>query len=242
VIRRIRPMPFPSHTQVHVWPVNLDAGDSVVQDMTRLLSNAERRRMNALVFRRDARRFAVAHGLLRVLLGRCLGTSPGGLRFAHTRFGRPYLKTHPRFSLYFSMTHCAGKGLIAIARRPRIGIDLEQLVPRSSTDALARRCLSGREWSHYQSLPEGQRASWLIRAWVCKEAFAKATGRGLNLEFRDVEVCVSKRPPALVSIRGGESQVSRWTLVQFRPWKNYVAALATRWPEARVTMMPYTRH
>src|SRR3989338_5503053 len=62
--------------EVQVWRAWLDQSASRVQELARLLSSDERQRAEQSYFERDRVRFIVGRGLLRTILGRCLGMKP----------------------------------------------------------------------------------------------------------------------------------------------------------------------
>src|SRR5438105_11848106 len=80
------------------------------------LSDEERNRSARFRFEKGRRRFVVAHGALRELLGRCLGTDPAQVHFIYNAFGKPEL--HPEYGgrLKFNLSHSGDLALIAIAR------------------------------------------------------------------------------------------------------------------------------
>jgi len=77
---------------VHLWQARLDREVREEQGLLESLSKDERARAKGFRFERDRRRFIVARGLLRMLLGRYLGMSPANLRFGYGPHGKPYLK------------------------------------------------------------------------------------------------------------------------------------------------------
>src|SRR5664280_679788 len=76
---------------VHTWRAWLDVepGDTLAYEGT--LAPGELERANRFHFDRDRRRFIVAHGILRRLLGAYLEMSPGHVCFTVGSFGKPAL-------------------------------------------------------------------------------------------------------------------------------------------------------
>lgn len=67
-----------------------------------------------------------------------------------------------------------------------MGVDIEK-VQRDIT-AVARRYYSQRELGCLQSLPPDRRRVALVEIWVLKESYMKATGQGLRLPLKELEV------------------------------------------------------
>ena len=105
-----------------------------------MLSDDERNRSARFRFEKGRRRFVVARGALRELLGRYLGTDPGQIRFTYNAFGKPEL--HPDFGdrLKFNLAHSGDLTLIAIARDADVGVDVE--------------CIEGRGESSYADVAQ----------------------------------------------------------------------------------------
>ncbi len=98
-----------------------------------MLSDDERNRSARFRFEKGRRRFVVARGALRELLGRYLGTDPGQIRFTYNAFGKPEL--HPDFGdrLKFNLAHSGDLTLIAIARDADVGVDVECIEGRGES-------------------------------------------------------------------------------------------------------------
>lgn len=77
---------------------------------------------------------------------------------------------------HFSISHTDRHVFCALADRP-VGIDAEEMDRRINPN-LAEKILSPREKQRY--LAAGDPSGALLRLWVMKEAYAKATGRGLG--------------------------------------------------------------
>ena len=76
--------PLLSDDEIHVWCVELDeAGE--VSALAACLSADERERAGGLLTGTHQRRFVVARGMLRQLLGRYLDQDPGAVAFSRGR-------------------------------------------------------------------------------------------------------------------------------------------------------------
>ena len=175
------------------------------------LTSDERDRSARLRFERDRRRFVVARGVLRALLGRYLGIRPGHVRFAHNAFGKPELSAACGSELKFNLSHSADLALIAIAPRADVGIDLEQIRERPDYAEIARHFFPAAEAAHVNALPRHLHAEAFLSSWTKKEAYVKACGRSLaDLDHG--------------SPYAGPDR--RWSLYTLRPAPGYVGALA----------------
>lgn len=85
--------------------------------------------------------------------------------------GKPYFAGA---DLHFSISHTHRHAFCVLSEKT-VGIDAEE-TDRDINLALAEKILSPAEKLRWQAAPDRRAA--LLRLWVLKEAFAKATGRG----------------------------------------------------------------
>ncbi len=88
-----------------------------------------------------------------------------------TQRGKPYFETG---DVHFSISH-TGKRVFCVLSDKPVGIDAEQM-DRDIQLRLADKILSGTEKVRHARAEDPREA--LLRLWVLKEAYAKATGRG----------------------------------------------------------------
>ncbi|MFD9377932.1 4'-phosphopantetheinyl transferase family protein [Streptomyces sp. NPDC059999] len=149
-----------------------------------LLDAGERARADSFTHRRDRSMYLAAHAGLRLVLGDRLGIRPRDIRFGRDRcahcggqHGRPVLLGGPD-TLHFSLSHCAGITLVALADAP-VGVDAERL-PGHRTVELCLARLHPRERDELLRTPGEQRPLRFCRLWTRKEAYLKALGTGLG--------------------------------------------------------------
>ena len=113
------------------------------------------------------------HDAGRALLGETYREHIGGAmpEVAVTDRGKPYFVTG---DIQFSISHTKRRVFCALAEKP-VGIDAEE-TDRNIDLGLADKILSPTEKCRYAAAPDQKAA--LLRLWVLKEAYAKATGRG----------------------------------------------------------------
>jgi 4'-phosphopantetheinyl transferase len=172
---------------VHVWPASLDRGAGRAAAWACVLSPAEQARAESFRFDRDRQRFIVARGLLRMLLGAYLGAAPEEVALVADPAGKPRLaRRHGASGLCFSLARAGGVALFAVARDREVGVDLERVDPAVGWADIAAAFFSPAERARLVALAPAERARGFFRQWTRREAWAKATGRGLAaLEARD---------------------------------------------------------
>jgi 4'-phosphopantetheinyl transferase len=220
----------PGH--VDVWATALDPAPAVQARLDQWLDADERARAARFVFPRDARRFRVARGTLREILGAFLGTTPDAVRFVYAAAGKPAL-TEPftDTGIAFNVSHSGEVALYAIGARRRIGVDVEQIRPLDDLETLAERNFSAAERRVLLALPPAAREPAFFACWTRKEAFIKALGDGLSYPLDTFTVSFTAGEPArFVEIRGEPATAARWTLAALDAGPGYAAAVAVDGP------------
>lgn len=134
------------------------------------VSLQEKRRGESLV-RSSAGQFFAARRLLRMVLSRIIKCDPRDVPIVIDTNGKPYLSDR---SLSFSIAH-SGECVGVAVSLSGVGLDLEQ-ERDADVCALAKRFFSEEESAIFRrqaGLP------LFFKHWTCREAAAKADGRGL---------------------------------------------------------------
>ena len=219
------PPPFASE-EVHVWRTALDVSDEDLARVAAVLSADERARADRFRVAPARRQFVAARAALRGVLATYLGCAPADVAFRLGPQGKPAL-TVPGTALHFNLSHSHGVALVAVTRRGEVGVDVEQVRPLTDADALAERYFAPAEVATLRALPEGERMEGFFNAWTRKEAFLKATGKGISYGVERVEVTLRPGELARVLALDGDSEAARgWGLTALTPAPGYVGALA----------------
>lgn len=213
--------------EVHVWKVHLDREVSRVPLFQRLLEPEEVARAQRFYFERDRQRWIVAHGLLRILLGRYLHIAPHLLRFDLNAYGKPALAfPTPSPPLHFNLSHSADLALYAFSWRRHIGVDVEYMRTTIDYDAIAQYSFSPSEQAALLSLSPTEKHEAFYRCWTRKEAYIKARGMGLSLPLDLFDVSfLPGEPAALLHSREDPQEMQRWSMRALAPAPDYAGAL-----------------
>ena len=168
--------------RVHVWTVALDGPAERPGRLGACLSPDETTRARRFHFEVHRRRFTVARGALRHLLGAYLRRSPESLVFRYGHRGKPELPEAPELS--FNLSHSEERALLAVSHVAALGVDIERLRPMDDMEAIARRFFSPPEHAALMALAPGERVAGFFRCWTRKEAYLKAVGEGLAIPLR----------------------------------------------------------
>lgn len=209
---------------VRVWSSSLERPAGEVARLFDLLSPVERARAARFHNERDRRRFVVARGTLRTLLGDHAGLAPDRVAITTEPGGKPVLASP--HSVHFNMSHCGDLALFAIADR-EVGIDLERLDRTSDIGRVAAHFFAPEESAVLEQLDETERAHFFFRTWVRKEAYLKATGKGLAIDPARVKVPTGAVSGILIEDGNGAQSIDdEYAVHDIRGIEGYVAAIA----------------
>ena len=209
--------------EVHVWRLELERP---LERFIELLEPDELSRANRFHFEKDRKHFGVARGFLRVLLGRYLKRDPKQLKFTYGPYGKPAL---PDEELRFNMSHSHGIALYALTRGRDVGVDDEYVRADFTSDDIARRFFSPSEVDSLCGLPAGDRVESFFRCWTRKEAYIKATGRGLSQPLDGFDVTLAPGESAAL-LRTADGSHERWSMANIEVGPGYAGALVVEGP------------
>lgn len=214
--------------EAQVWRIGLDPPPGRLAELDALLSAGERQRAERFAFPHLRRRFVVARGALRTILGRYLELTPEAIRFRYAPRGKPALAEPPESPLRFNLSHSHELAVCAVTLGREVGVDVEW-VERAGLELerLAAAFFSPTERAVLAGLPESDRAVAFFDCWTRKEAYLKARGEGLAIPLAAFDVSLAPgAPAALLAGRGLAADVGRWRLHPLELGPGYRAALA----------------
>jgi 4'-phosphopantetheinyl transferase len=225
---------WPVPGEVHVWSIDLDRPDAEVAVLGGMLTADELLRAGKLRAGQHARRrFVASRAGLRALLGAYLDLAPAEVGFAASVHGKPRLDSGS--PLRFNLSHSGGRALVAVADGAEVGADVEEVRPRADLRRVARRVFTEAEREAIEAAAADDRDRAFYRHWVAKEAFVKATGRGIS-SVRSFEVLLEAPGGArLVHVGGDFEEAAGWTLAPLAPLASgYEAAVVAEGPGATI--------
>jgi 4'-phosphopantetheinyl transferase len=175
-----------SETQVLTAPE--DGWPGLLDEFRPHIAACEFERARRFVHRGDRLRFLVTRGLLRLVLGRVLGCRPSALVFTANASGKPQCNTARRAGVAFNASHCHGLVAVGVARRPRLGVDVERSVDASVVALLAPRVCTSSEQRFLNEVEPARQGLAFSLLWTRKEAVLKGIGCGLRRDPKSLDV------------------------------------------------------
>jgi 4'-phosphopantetheinyl transferase len=204
---------------IHVWRLQL-------HDMPETLLLAREEEERAARMRHEPSRHVFLHTrtMLRRILALYTGRPAEALPIVISEQGKPSLKDEN--APCFNLSHSGQMGLIAITRAAPVGVDLEMLRDVTRPDRIAKTYFTPSEQAALASLPESQQLDAFHACWTRKEAYVKATGKGIANQLASFDVTLLPDQPAQICAIDGHAQKAQaTTLHAFRPRHDAWAAV-----------------
>lgn len=212
------PAPEVREGDVHVWRVPLDIPEASVQQLGTLLAHDELARAGRFRFERDRRRFIVARGSLRTILGEYLEHPPSHIQFGYEDHGKPYLAGWG--ALHFNVSHSNELALMALCLNHRVGIDIEFKNRDRATMDVAKHFFASEEVAVLSGLETGARSDAFFAIWSMKEAYIKGRGEGVSLGLDTFAVGIGAG-----LLRSAHDDTGSWRFWNIAAASDYAAAL-----------------
>jgi 4'-phosphopantetheinyl transferase len=155
---------------------------------------------------------------------------PAAWRFAAGPHGRPEV-AEPREhrGLRFNLSHTDGLVGCALVREHPVGFDVESLARATDVAPIAARFFAPPEAAALRALPAAARRRRFFDYWTLKEAYLKATGRGLSGSLsRFAFELAAGAPIRLVLPPGDAEDAAAWQFALLQVGAGHTAAVAVR--------------
>lgn len=152
-----------------------------------------------------------SRSMIAITLSRLLEIDPGHVVIDRDTRRRPYpvdTRTGARIPVDINLSHTEDLFVLGVSRAGRIGVDVERSDREIAAEPsmLARVCHPD-EHAALASLPDRARTDAIVRMWVCKEAVAKADGRGLAIDLAKVR---ADQPPLGYRLAAARLPAGHW--------------------------------
>ena len=218
---------FGDFGSVRVFHVDLAPDVDREAEAVSWLDTAEAERWRRYRHPSPKRRFALCRSALRHILCRRLDCDNGSLAFSVSEYGKPSAEVGDKAALVsFNVSHSGMHGLIALASRGHVGVDVEERVRRRNLGILLEAVLSPIERAELTALRGDSKLWAFLDMWTVKEALSKARGMGISLDMSSLEVPEAVRRGAASGVfRFADMPAVEWQVESFGT-EDFAAALA----------------
>ena len=193
--------PFTETGDAVIIRVDLSCQAAHAANALEWLDRSERARCRRYRYAGPRHEFALCRAALRAVLCRQLGCRNDELAFETSRHGKPSaLVGGAPAPVSFNVSHSGNHGLIALAARRRIGVDVEARIARHDPDGPLRTMFSPAEQAELAAARGERKVDLFLTLWTMKEALLKALGVGLSLDTAGFDVPEAVRRGSRTSV------------------------------------------
>lgn len=215
--------------QAHIWTLPVSQADApVIERLRPVLSDQEKARSEAITDARTHQEYLAAHVLVHLMLAHFSTLKAADWRFVEGPHGRP--EPAPGIdssNLRFNLSHARGLVACAVTLEDDIGVDVEWLERSNDLELIAEKKFAKLEAACFSGSPEEDRDRVFFSFWTLKEAYIKATGRGL---LEPLNGFAFDLQDLSISFLSGQDAADRWRFDLFQPSSVHLAALALSRP------------
>ena len=214
---------------------------ALIQGFNNVLNEAEKQKIYRLKSEKDRHARVVSRVFLKHILAGCTGHAAETIALTENRYGKPALAPGiTDLPVSFNLSHTTDLVVCAVTIGHDIGVAIEN-VQRWVDLSIADRFFSNQEAQAISQADACLKPSLFFRFWTLKEAYVKATGRGLAtgldqfsfvMDRDDIQVVFH---PAAQDDSGPDHHrqgdgpprpTGHWQFFQFSPVPGYMAAVA----------------
>jgi 4'-phosphopantetheinyl transferase len=173
---------------IEVAWIDLEPDERSLSSLESLLDDADRARVAARATPELRRRLTVSLASRRVLAADVLGVAPRDVELIVAADGRRSATGPNTGPVTLSVSTCGTTGVVTVARRGAVGIDIEDFDEIPSTEAFVARVATVTERRALAGLGAVERHRALLVLWTRKEAYLKATGEGIGSRLTSLDV------------------------------------------------------
>ena len=206
-----------SHNTIDLWLGNLNSLNLEHQNHNLLLDSIEQAKAKNRGTPLLKQQYIQVHVALRLILATYVNQPPEKVKIKKQPYGKPYLTDYPE--LVFNLSHSGDTLIIALSTKGQMGVDIEFCKPRNNLAKLVSKCFAKEEALYWHNLPEQLKTSSFYDFWTKKEAFVKATGRGIALGL-DRCVLDIKKPDSFSRLPPDYGVVTAWRVINLTSLMN----------------------
>lgn len=181
--------PFRTIDDISVLHVDLTPDTGREESALACLNQEEQSRCSKYWHPAPRRRFALCRAALRSLVSSQLGCRNEQLAFEVNSYEKPFAVVQGAPApISFNVSHSGNHGLIAFAPQGRLGVDIEQRVPRADMDGLIETVFGPDERADLAAAHSERKVHLFFSFWTMKEALIKALGMGLYTDISAFQV------------------------------------------------------
>lgn len=217
--------------KIHIFLLRLEEYDE--KQFYDFLSDDEKERADRLRVELKKKQFIISRSVLRKIISNSINKSHDEIVFSYTEKDKPFIKDKiNNKKVEFNISHSEQRILIAVTLHNRVGIDVEKINAKIDFESLSARFFSNKENEFLRSLKESKKLDAFYNIWTRKEAFIKATGKGIAYGLDNFSVCSDNKITSKIDFEDEEALEENWFSFELMNIDQYKTALSTDNKEA----------
>lgn len=222
-----------SDAHINVFLLRLDSFNC--NDLFPYLSEDEGERANKLKIEQKKYQFVVTRAVTRKLLSNSLSKPAKEIIFSYGQHKKPYIEDKfNNKSVEFNISHSGGYALIAMTLDNKVGVDIEKINHEIDYQSLSNRFFSVKEKEELENINKSEQLDAFYRAWVRKESFIKATGKGIAFGLDQFSVSLGENKKSRIELVNPNLINEQWYCHDLMNVDNYKTALTSRGKEKNI--------
>ena len=224
---------------VRLWFIPLEPVRDLASGLRDLLTSEELLRADRFRHAIDKDRFLIAHGSLRILLGRYLDRSPEMVSIQRGEHGKPFVDG----SLRFNLSDTKDAVLIGFTLDQEIGVDIETMSRTVDHAAVTTHYFSAQEEELINVQGRNGKRKFL-ELWTRKEAVLKASGVGIMDDLRVLKVDSATNAMTITHHEFVRMAATEYHVLSIPHGPDHVISIATPRPIERISLhdpLPFIR-
>jgi 4'-phosphopantetheinyl transferase len=215
--------------EAHLWLAQVAGlAPSTCAAMRAVLSGYEQSELARRLRPADQQLYLVAHALLRLVIGHCVGEDPRAVALGSGEHGKPFLiRAAGGRALEISLTHSGGIAACAVTSAGPVGVDVEAVDRKANPLDIAERFFAPGELAALQLEPAERCRRRFFLLWTLKEAVLKVLGTGLTVPLSSAAFDLEPGGEARLTLTGPlEGAGTSWCLAALCVGRSHVLAIA----------------
>ncbi len=212
--------------EIHLWYINLSLDASQTTIALSLLNDTQRDKYHRRANPQLKAAYLAGRFHLLNLLAAYSKITPEEVLLSYSRLNKPYLNPNPsgiEFNFTDTIIDNKSIGLFSFTCSVEIGVDIEALTRKCNAQAIVAKRFSQAETNFVKDNNGVLNLQRVLSIWTRKEAYGKATGKGINFKMSDVDLA----SPGQFSLEfiAGESPGVPYRLLQIQIEQKAIAAV-----------------
>ena len=213
--------------QVHVWQVRIDTSSFYPKDISITLSEDELERSGKFKFQKDREHFILRHYQLRLILSKYCDCHPHEMKFRYNSFKKPFIFSPKCKGIKFNISYSHDFMVVGLNKEKDIGIDIEKVHEIHDLETVAVNNFSSQELKILNDTLD--KTNTFFKIWTRKEAFIKATGKGMYYPLKSFCVNINSSGSYEHPVIFKHPIKSKlWRIAELNTSDGYIASLAIK--------------